>query len=44
MLNTLSASLNEAMSGRFGPQATGIRITNVVVGDGDMSITGTANP
>jgi hypothetical protein len=44
MLDTLSASLDEAVSGRLGPQATGIRITSIVVGDGEMSITGTANP
>jgi hypothetical protein len=44
MLETLSAGLDEALSGQFGPQATGVKISNVVVGDGEMTITGTANP
>ena len=44
MLETLSSALNEAMSGEFGPQATGIRISNIVVADGEMTMTGTANP
>lgn len=44
MLDTLSATLDEAMSGQFGPQATGVRVSNIVIGDGEMTITGTANP
>ena len=44
MLEALSTMIDEALSGELGPQATGVRVTNVVVGDGQMSITGTANP
>ena len=44
MLDTLSDALDEAMSGQYGPQATGVRITSVVVADGEMTITGSANP
>jgi hypothetical protein len=43
MLDTLSTALDEAMSGQFAPSATGVRITNVVLGEGEMTITGTAN-
>jgi hypothetical protein len=43
MLETLSAALDEALSGQFGPRATGVRITNVVVADGQMTLTGNAN-
>jgi hypothetical protein len=41
MLDTLSEGLNEMMSGDFGPQATGVRITSVAIADGQMSLTGT---
>jgi hypothetical protein len=44
MLDTLSATLDEAMSGQFGPQATGVRVSSLTIGDGEMTITGTANP
>jgi hypothetical protein len=44
MLDTLSAGLDEALSGQFGPQATGVRVTNVVVSDGQMTLTGSPNP
>ncbi len=40
MLEALSAGIDEMLSGQFGPQATGVRITNVVVADGQMTITG----
>lgn len=43
MLETISSGIDEALSGEFGPQATGVKITNVVVADGQMTITGTAN-
>ncbi len=44
MLETLSSGLDEALSGAYGPQATGLKITNVVVTEGQMTITGSANP
>lgn len=44
MLDALSTGLDEALSGEFGPQATGFKMTNVVVGDGQMTITGSVNP
>ena len=40
VLNTLSDGLNEVVSGELGPQATGFRITGVVIADGQMSVTG----
>ncbi len=40
LLNSLSGGINEMLSGQFGPQATGIKITSVAIGDGQMSITG----
>jgi hypothetical protein len=44
MLDTLSTALDEAMSGQFAPSATGVRISSIVLGEGEMTITGTANP
>ncbi len=42
MLDAISTGLDEALSGQFGPQATGVKLTNVIVSDGQMTITGTA--
>ena len=44
MLDTLSTALDEAMSGQFAPSTTGVRVSKVVLGEGEMTITGTANP
>jgi hypothetical protein len=44
LLEAFSTMIDESLSGELGPQATGVRISNVVIGDGEMTITGTANP
>jgi hypothetical protein len=41
VLNAISEGLNEVVAGQFGPQATGFRITDAVVTDGQMLVTGT---
>ncbi len=40
LLGSLSGGINEMLSGQFGPEATGVKITSVAIGDGQMSITG----
>ena len=42
MLDAISSGLDEALTGQFGPRATGVKISNVVVSNGQMTITGTA--
>ena len=42
LLDTFSSSINELVSGQFGPQSTGIKITAVTIADGQMVLTGTS--
>jgi hypothetical protein len=39
--DSASATLNELLSGQFGPQATGVKISAVTIADGQMVLTGT---
>jgi hypothetical protein len=41
LLESVSASINELVSGQFGPQGTGVRVTAVTIADGQMVVTGT---
>lgn len=41
LLDSLSNTLNEAFTGKAGSFATGLKISNVVIADGQMAITGT---
>lgn len=40
LLDTVSTTLNEAFTGNIGSTATGLKITQVLIGDGQMAITG----
>jgi hypothetical protein len=39
--DSASATINELLSGQFGPQATGVKISAVTIADGQMVLTGT---
>jgi hypothetical protein len=41
LLDSLSSTLNEAFTGNIGSTATGLKITNILIADGQMAITGT---
>lgn len=41
LLDTVSSTLNEAFTGNIGSTATGLRITNILIADGQMAIRGT---
>jgi hypothetical protein len=41
LLDTLSTTLNEALTGKVGSAASGLKITNILIADGQMAITGT---
>jgi uncharacterized protein YpmS len=41
LLESVSASINELVSGQLGSQGTGVRITAVTIADGQMVLTGT---
>lgn len=40
LLDNLSSTLNEAFTGNLGSTASGLKITNVLIADGQMAITG----
>lgn len=40
LLDSVSTTLNEAFTGNVGSAATGLKITNIAIADGQMSITG----
>jgi uncharacterized protein YpmS len=40
LLDIITAMIDEAFTGSIGPVATGIRLTNVAIADGEMTITG----
>jgi hypothetical protein len=42
LLDTVSSSINELVSGQFGSQSTGIKITAVTIADGKMVLTGSS--
>jgi hypothetical protein len=42
LLDSISATINELVSGQFGPQVTGVKITTVAIADGKMVLTGTS--
>jgi hypothetical protein len=42
LLDSVSSMINEVVSGQFGPQGTGIKITAVTIADGQMVLTGTS--
>jgi len=41
LLENVSKALDEALTGQLGSQATGFKITNAVIADGQMTLTGT---
>ncbi len=41
LLDTVSTTLNEAFTGNIGSTATGLKITNLLIADGQMAIRGT---
>ena len=42
LLDSVSSMIDELVSGQFGPQATGVKITAVTIADGQMALTGTS--
>ena len=42
LLDSVSGMINEVVSGQFGPQGTGVKITAVTIADGQMVLTGTS--
>jgi hypothetical protein len=40
LLEDLSTALDEGLTGRLGSQASGVKITNLLIADGQMTITG----
>ena len=41
LLDSVSAAINEAVTGQFGSEGTGVKITAVTIADGQMVLTGT---